>query len=1199
MKHFEQARPRGLARTVGYYLATSALCTGIAGLAQAQTQDDCVETDRYLCTDRNNADTVVSMPVGETSEVIAADSSAGLGAAGFSISIDGETIAGAPAPRVVQRQQDIALSRANVDVTFDGLVIQPRLNVSTSDLRSTAPANGAVTFRASTNYPAYIARAEIRVIDRQRRDNGRIAAKIPVAPNGEANWTMPATGSGDFAYVLRVYDADGRYNETRPLPLHRSARGGDPDLTGPVIAAGEGEDRTGIAQFKVRGGAVTVHGDALAPGQTVRVMGETIPVDQGGAFVTQRILPAGTHAVDVRIDPHDGVAGERLVRDIEVPERDLFFVGIADISANRRIRDNSDGSSETTDSVDGRLAFYLKGTFQNNVSVTASADTGHGSLANAFSRLDQKDPLTLLGRLRDDAFYPTYGDNSTAYDDTPTSGRFYLKVETPQTEFLWGDFDLAITQPHFLRNTQSLYGARVTHESRRRTEDGAPVLRVLGYAAQGDMASRRDVLEATGGSAYFLSHQDIHPGSDTVTVETIDPRTGRIVDSRTLVAGQDYELDPLQGVLLLSSPLGRSAPDGSLIQSNPGGDNVVRLVVTYQNTPALGSVDGGSVGGRIELRPNDRITLGFTAMRDDTGTADQRMIGADARFALGEYSFAEFEVAQSQGPGFGQTLSVDGGLTIDALASSGAPGLSARAYRFDAHLALSDLGIAAPGFIDLYAESIEAGFSTYSHDISEDQRLVGIAGEIGLSDRATLRFSGEHFRKSGGEQTDEAEISLTYALSPSLELAAGLAWLHQDRPGTPAETGERTDALLRLTYSPSEDLTVYGYARATLALDGGLERADRIGLGADVRLSERLRFSGEVSDGTGGFGAVAQATWTPSEGQEFYVSYAQDPDSRRLGTDAAERLTFGAKNRVNKRLSTFAENSYISGRNERSLTRAFGVTYTPNDRWTLASQVELGRVTDPRNGDFDRFAYSVSMTYSNGESFNASAKLEYRLEDGIGSARDRETLLLSAAFDYRTSPNWHLLGSLDAVLSRSDESDFRNGDYVRASLGYAYRPTDNDRTNALIRLTYINDQPGEDQVTANGTTDGPRHRSLVFSADLVHELSDTWTVGLKYGYRSGETADRGTDNYVRNDAHLAIARFDWHVVHNWDLSIEGRWEYQPHSGDTRTGGSIAIYRHVGNNLKIGVGYDVGQATNDLTNVEYKERGVFVNLVAKF
>src|SRR5699024_3702969 len=135
------------------------------------------------------------------------------------------------------------------------------------------------------NYPAWIAGSEVVIRDHR----GRVQAIVPIAPNGEAGWQMPADGEGDYFYQLRVRDSDGRRDETRAGRLSRVAVAEAPALTGPVVAAGEGDDMTARRGIPVRGGAVTVSGNA-GGADRVTVLGEAVPVDPSGRFVVQRIL---------------------------------------------------------------------------------------------------------------------------------------------------------------------------------------------------------------------------------------------------------------------------------------------------------------------------------------------------------------------------------------------------------------------------------------------------------------------------------------------------------------------------------------------------------------------------------------------------------------------------------------------------------------------------------------------------------------------------------------------------------------------------------------------------------------------------------------------------------------------------------------------------------------------------------------------
>ena len=73
----------------------------------------------------------------------------------------------------------------------------------------------------------------------------------------------------------------------------------------------------------------------------------------------------------------------------------------------------------------------------------------------------------------------------------------------------------------------------------------------------------------------------------------------------------------------------------------------------------------------------------------------------------------------------------------------------------------------------------------------------------------------------------------------------------------------------------------------------------------------------------------------------------------------------------------------------------------------------------------------------------------------------------------------------------------------------------------------------------------------------------------------------------------------YHVVHNWDLLFELRQLNLVQADTKETGALAAAYRHFGNNMKLGVGYNFGSFSDDLTDLTLDDKGIFVNLVAKF
>ncbi len=1145
-----------------------------------------------------------------------ADDTFALDGPGFSISVDGERVSsGGEAPLEtqavdIQRQTDIDLDSVDIQVKFDGLGVKPILNVSTEDLRHSYTAGQQIKFRASSNYPDWISKSELRIFERGNEERGKPLDVINVTGN-HATWVMPETGEGDYSYVLRVYDQAGRYDETLPLGLSRTGQELATHETSPLeepVAAGEGDDRTNIRNIPIHGGAVTVFGQNIPPGYTVDTLGERVAVDNENKFVIQRILPPGDHIVEVDVSgTKDGALS--FDREINIPRDEWFYVGLADLTIGARSGDSAlvqsaPGEYDST-YTKGRLAFYLKGKIKGEYILTAAADTGEEELNSLFSNLDEKDPRSLLRRIDPDDYYPVYGDDSTITEDAPTQGKFYVRLEKGESHVLWGNFKTEISGTEFARMERGLYGASAVLKSEQVTSFGEPVAQVEAYAAQPDTLPQRDILRGTGGSVYFLTRQDLTRGSETISIEVRDPVSGIVRSRKTLRYGEDYEIDYIQGVIILKQPLSSTANGTSLVSEGALGDDVVNLVAQYEFTPALGDVDGYSYGGRAQAWIHDNVQIGASALVEETGVADHEVLEADIKVRLGEKSYIRGEVAQSKGPGFGTSNSINGGLTIDDVATTGVANREARAYRGELHVDVSDIDPNKKGQIGAYYERREAGFSSLDYETSVDQTIWGIFAEVEMTEDLRYRFGYEDYSDADGRVNREADAEVEFALDPHWQLAIGGKHFELKNPGVANSNGSRTDVAARLTYQPDEDRKGWIFGQATVDRSGDVERNDRVGVGAEVRVTEKVALTGEVSWGTTGWGGEAGVTYDPTADDHYYVGYRVNPDVARYsttplnGTDTSA-IVAGARHKYSDLWSVFLENSYDLTGQSRSLTSAYGVTYTPNALWSVSGAIEYGDVSDPVAGSLERVAVSASVGYNEKDTLTWHLKGEARFEESSSAGLDRNTFLLSAGLIQKQSDDWRLLLNVDAAISESDQAAFLDGDYIEASVGYAYRPVNDDKLNALFKYNYLYDLPGPDQVTQQGTTLGPAQRSHILSADFIYDINQHWSVGAKYGFRIGEVSNtRAADDFVKSSAHLGIVRFDWHVVKNWDLLLEGRVLHTPEIDTTDFGAVTALYRHVGNNLKVGVGYNFGKFSDDITDLTYDDEGVFLNVVGKF
>lgn len=1164
----------------------------------------------------------------------------------FSIRVENETITqdgtvekDAPPsmePPALPTPRD-GLHGADIQIKYDGLDIKPALNVSTDTMRRSFRAGENIRFLSYANYPAFIDRAEVRIYEKND-DRGveKPLAIVPIPINGTADWSMPATRDIDeYRYALRVYDAEGRYDETSPLTLSRTEREAKAEPVGESVAPGTGEDRTAFRNIHVRGGSVTVYGRDVPDGYSVEAFSDIIPIDASRDFVVQRILPPGEQQIDVALDSVSGTDGLRIDRTITIPDDDWFFVALGDLTTGKR---TGDRNIETVrpgeyDEVytDGRLAFYLKGKIRGEYLLTAAADTGGDDIESIFRNLDSRDPRRLLRRINPNDYYPVYGDDSSMIEDAPTNGKFYVRVEHGDSHVMWGNYKTQVTGTEFLRQDRGLYGARGVYRSEDSTSFGERRTESSFYAAQPDTLPQRELFLGTGGTAYFMKRQNIIEGSETVIVEIRDETTGRVIERKTLGYGEDYSFNYLQGTLILRRPLSSTTGTDETVRNGALGGNKVYLSVQYEYELVARDLDGYMYGGRVQQWLNDAVRVGVTGMNENTGLADQQSYGADIQLRQSETTFLKAEVAQSKGPGFSTLTSTDGGLTSSDSGVVGSRDQNATAWRLEGQTDLKDaFDSGMKGIVGGYIERKQRGFSSLNDQVSADRRIMGAHAKVDLTDTVDVRLTYDDYSDNAAQTQRDGVSSVGWQVTEDWKVSLGgrYAELHSPlaiQSGKKGYDGTRFDSGVRVDHRWSDDMQLYAFGQGTAKRSGDIDRNDRAGVGSKWKMTDTIGLEGEVSYGTNGLGSLAGVTYDPTVDDHYYVGYRLDPDrafaldrnNTLHGRDKGTLVT-GIKHRVNDVTTTYAENNYDMFGQRRSLTQTHGVVYTPNNVWSVDGGFEAGRIRDDtlnsygaQRSDFDRYAPSVSVRYKD-ESTGVSARVrgEMRIENSKDGSRNQNTYVLSTGLAWKTNPDWRLLTNLDAVISdaQSVNTSFQDTRYVEGSLGYAYRPVDNDRLAMLFKYGWLYDLPGNDQLISGSVDDmlAPAQSSHILSADMTYDLLPWLSIGGKYGFRYGEVrydsgAELGSafEDWQTSTAHLGVIRTDLHIVKEWDILLEGRVLYMPEADTTDYGVVAAVYRHIDDNIKIGIGYNFGVFSDDLRDLTLNDRGVFFNIVAKF
>lgn len=1132
----------------------------------------------------------------------------------------------------VERCTDVALDKARIQFKFDNLQIKPRLNVTAwpntirfRDDPATDEADERIRFKAYSNFHAFIAKAEVRIFEVGKSLRDTPLAVVPMDKDGQAQWRAgfkENVGAGrELRYVLRVYDKDGNFDETAPQKfwvLDRAAPAGAYERPAKELMAGYGENRLVVEHIPLRGGIIKVYGEKIPPGYTVSVAGRKVPVSERGKFVTEEMLPPGLHTVQVAVLDASG-NGEIYLRDLDLEKNDWFYVGMADVTAARTVTsgpanllDGESGHYDDNRSLDGRLAFYTDGKFGDDWQLTASADTREGPVKDLFSNFTQKTPDAIFRRINPDYYYPTYGDDSTTEETAPTLGKFYAKLRKGANYGLWGDFKIGYTDNSLAHVDRSLYGANLHLEPSAVTSFGEKRFVADGYAAEPGTVAGRDEFLGTGGSLYYLRHQDIVTGSERLRIEYRDKVSGMVVGVKNLTPALDYSIDYLQGRVLLVAPLSPTVSDGLLVASDTSSGNEAYLVARYEYSTGFEQLDNLTTGGRVHYWLGDHVKLGFTGNKDTDPNAESELRAVDVTLRRSADTWLKLESSTSSGLGSPALASNDGGFNFTSPGTT-TPLINAGegqhgASRIDTSIGLKELNKSADGKMTFYRQTVEAGYSAPGLIAPTDTEQYGGTVKTTIADTTELRIKSDKRSREQGLQTTASEVNVDHELNTNWRLGSGLRVdKRTDRsPVVPLTQvqGSRTDAVVRATYDSRENWSSYGFVQGTVKHTGNRETNGRVGSGGSYQFSDRLKLKGEVSSGDMGPAASLGTEYLLSDRTTTYANYALENERTDNGVRAHKgNLTTGAKMRYSDTLDIFAEEKYSHGDVPTGLTQSTGIQYAPTDRWNYSGRVDVGALHDPLTGaEMKRNALSLGMGYGF-EAIKLSSLLEFRRDD-IQSPADlsvsrRKSFLTKNSLKYQSSPDWRIIARLNYSNSTSSLGDMYSGTFTEGVLGYGFRPVASDRLNMLLKYTYFYNLPAAGQVTVANTATAYIQKSNIFSVDAVYDVAPPWSVGGKYAHKVGQVSqDRVNPVFFDSTADLYIARIDWHLVRKWDFTLEGRRLSLPEAGDVRAGALVGLYKHLSENIKLGAGWNFTNFSDDLTDLSYRHRGFFVNVVGK-
>jgi uncharacterized repeat protein (TIGR01451 family) len=425
------------------------------------------------------------------------------------------------------------------------------------------------------------------------------------------------------------------------------------------------------------------------PTNRVSINGAAVELTEDGRFAHMIELPRGNSEIVVDAVDTMGNRG-RISRMVHVDTDGWFVLLLGDTAVGNdgaMLDERSPTTSLTVGDVFvyGRGAAYVNGrfrggTFFEDYELTLHADTRRWA-EEAFVR-DVSEP---------DLLYPVYGDSSLEVQEAQAQYPLYLDFRADQSRIKVGNLRPSLSGGDLLRYQRARYGAEVAFDRGWSQglgldrEDGPVLLapaadpwrtQVRAFATTGNENTRhaRVELAGTGGSVYFLRHEDLVEGSERAFIIIRDGITAAEIGRAPLARNLDYTMRYGEGRIVLKDPIPTFADMGFLTNHNLGqvraGHRVyVEVEYDHNSTEPFQGL-GAGVEAKQLIWGHAEVGGGYVYEGRADGSPAYQLGGAHAKLFLDQGTFVKAEVALSRSVDAGNFVSYDGGLTYRGLGQS-------------------------------------------------------------------------------------------------------------------------------------------------------------------------------------------------------------------------------------------------------------------------------------------------------------------------------------------------------------------------------------------------------------------------------------------------------------------------------------------------------------------------------------------------
>jgi hypothetical protein len=850
---------------------------------------------------------------------------------------------------------------------------------------------------------------------------------------------------------------------------------------------------------------------------------------EGGEAVVKLIGPGA--AGDARLHASTGQVETQSSVRITTEARPTILVGLAEMTFGRSVPEvNLHGDQG---GLRNRISFFYSGHLWKQNMISLAYDSQRPiNRVGAQDRLFQQDPLERV--------YPLYGDSSTRFDAAPSNSKLYLRIDHGRSYGMFGDIDSDMEQLRLGGYSRRLTGVKLHLEN-----SNGDFVSLSG--ARPNTSFARDVFAAGGLSLLFLSHADVLPGSETVTLETRDRRNPEIIISReSLSRSVDYNLNPYTGEFFLLRN----------ISTFDAGLNLTQIVVTYEHRASGLSTSVYTARAQKNFAGLG-LKLGFsTVLQRQAAGPDFLLGGLDGEKTLPRNGLLRFAWATSRGEtetgvnlfgtGTGNNKHDGNAFNVELKQPLG----------FKDAVLHAQFSSAAAGFLNPFGATVTPGSRR---------------GEVGF-DFKPRAGSLLHFavieENNKTQNVDNQRLTLSVAADQIIKERIRLHFGYDHRSFT-------------------DDLNDHSTVSNLITAGAQVQLSDKIDIA--VKREQNLSDADPTYPNQTTFSANYKVNpWTKVFFTQRLASAAIMPigDLSQTGfafTSSRRETALGVETKFGKHTALVSRYQLENGA---SGTDSFAVIGLQN-RLPLAKELslELGfeRGFHLAGAGQSFNAATLGFGWTPTDNFKASARYEFRDRQGRG-----QLITLGAAG--RITDGVTALSRFQFV--RSGLSG-RNGSSLDGLAALALRPLKSDRAGLLFSFNHRS----MEQNTLTGQTPTRDTRDTL-SSDGYYQATRNLELFGRFAMHLNANGQQGLP-YVSTVTFLTQERLQYRLTERFDWAAEARLLFQPSSRTRRTVYGTELGVWVMPDLRFGLGYNfTGTGEPGNTNLLPRRSGFYFNISSK-